>query len=108
MRLTAEIDRSTTDFPKHELYGLSQQIGRAARCPCPATLPRVKVTTLTKEFVRFLLHARGSLLELQTQVLIAEELQYFRNGEGARLWALAEGVGRAVSGLINSMSGKAA
>jgi four helix bundle protein len=107
IRLTAEIYRSTTDFPKHELYGLSQQIGRRA-VSVPSNIAEGKGHHSDKEFVRFLLHARGSLLELQTQVLIAEELQYFRNGEGARLLALAEGVGRALSGLINSMSGKAA
>jgi hypothetical protein len=59
-----------------------------------------------KEFVHFLLHARGSLLELHTQLLIAEELQYLRKEEGSRLLAMAEGVGRALSGLINSMTEK--
>jgi len=55
-----------------------------------------------------LLHARGSLLELQTQLLISEELQYVRQEEARQLLTLAEGVGRALSGLINSMSEKAA
>lgn len=108
MRLTAEIYRSTTGFPKHELYGLSQQIGRGRAVSVPSNIAEGKGHHSDKEFVCFLLHARGSLWELQTQVLIAEELQYFRNGEGARLLTLAEGVGRALSGLINSMSGKAA
>jgi hypothetical protein len=47
-------------------------------------------------------------LELQTQLLISEELQYVRQEEARRLLTLAEGVGRALSGLINSMSEKAA
>ena len=46
-------------------------------------------------------------MEVQTQ-LIAEELQYFRNDEGLHLLAIAEAVGRALSGLINAMSDKAA
>jgi hypothetical protein len=47
-------------------------------------------------------------LELQTQLLIAEELQYFREQEGARLLAMADAVGRGLNGLINSMSENAA
>jgi four helix bundle protein len=107
MRLTVEIYRSTADFPKHELYGLSQQIRRAA-VSVPSNIAEGKGHRSDKEFVHFLLHARGSLLEIQTQLLIAEELQYFRNADGSRLLALAGAVGRALNGLINSISGKAA
>jgi four helix bundle protein len=107
MKLTTEIYRSTADFPRHELYGLSQQIRRAA-VSVPSNIAEGKGHRSDREFVRFLLHARGSLLEVQTQLLIAEELQYFRREEGLRRLALTEGVGRALSGLINSMSEKAA
>ncbi len=107
MRLTAEIYKATVAFPRHELYGLSQQI-RGAAVSVPSNIAEGKGHRSDKEFVHFLLHARGSLLELQTQVLIAEELQYIRKEEGIRLLKLAEGVGRALSGLINSMSEKAA
>jgi four helix bundle protein len=107
MRLTTEIYRGTVNFPKHELYGLSSQIRRAA-VSVPSNIAEGKGHRSDKEFVRFLLHARGSLLELQTQLIIAEELQYIRKDEGVRLLAMAEAVGRALSGLINSMSEKAA
>jgi four helix bundle protein len=107
MKLTTEIYRNTAGFPKHELYGLSQQIRRAA-VSVPSNIAEGKGHRSNKEFVRFLLHARGSLLELQTQLLISEELQYLRKEAASRLLALAEGVGRALSGLINSTSEKAA
>jgi four helix bundle protein len=107
MKLTAAIYRTTASFPKHELYGLSQQVRRAA-VSVPSNIAEGKGHRSDKEFVHFLLHARGSLLELQTQLLIAEELQYLRKEEGLRLLAMAEGVGRALSGLINSMTEKAA
>ena len=107
MKLTTAIYRSTASFPKHELYGLSQQIRRAA-VSVPSNMAEGKGHHSDKEFVRFLLHARGSLLELQTQILIAEELEYIDKEEGRRLLGLAEAVGRALSGLINSMSEKAA
>jgi four helix bundle protein len=107
MKLTTEIYKTTSDFPRHELYGLSQQIRRAA-VSVPSNIAEGKGHRSNKEFVHFLLHARGSLLELQTQILIAEELQYLQKEDSARLLALAEGVGRALSGLINSLREDAA
>ena len=106
MKLTTEIYRVTVNFPKHELYGLSSQIRRAA-ASVPSNIAEGKGHRSDKEFVRFLLHARGWLLELQTQLIITKELQYFRTEEGNHLLAMAEAVGRALSGLINSMSEKA-
>jgi len=107
MKLTTEIYRGTASFPKHELYGLASQIRRAA-VSVPSRIAQGKGHRSDKEFVRFLLHARGSLLELQTQLMIAEQLQYLSTGEETRLLGVAEAVGRALSGLINSMSEKAA
>ena len=107
MKLTTEIYKCTSEFPKHELYGLSQQIRRAA-VSVPSNIAEGKGHRSNKEFVHFLLHARGSLLEIQTQLLIAGELQCLGKEEALRLLGLAEGVGRALSGLINSMSDVAA
>src|SRR5919206_2557000 len=67
--LTAAIYRATIRFPKHEVYGLSQQIRRAA-VSVSSNIAEGKGHRSDKDFVRFLLHARGSLLELQTQLMI--------------------------------------
>ena len=75
MKLTAEIYRCTADFPKHELYGLSQQIRRAS-VSVPSNIAEGKGRNTDREFSQFLFHARGSLLKLQTQFMIAQELQY--------------------------------
>ncbi len=107
MKLTTEIYRDTAKFPKHEVYGLSQQMRRAA-VSVPSNIAEGKGHRSNREFSHFLLHARGSLLELQTQLLIAEELQYLTKEDAHRLSAMAEGIGRALSGLINSMREKAA
>ena len=107
MALTVEVYRSTAGFPKHELYGLSQQMRRAA-VSVPSSIAEGKGHYSDKEFSRFLFHARGSLLELQTQLLIAEQLQYFSRADGQRLTAMAEGIGRALSGLIGSLRDKLA
>lgn len=107
MKLTADVYRSTASFPRHELYGLSQQVRRAA-VSVASNIAEGKGHRSDKEFVHFWFHAHGSLLEVQTQLLIAEELQYISSDDVQRLLAAAEGVGRALSGLINSMRPQAA
>lgn len=107
MKLTAETYRRTADFPKHEIYGLSNQMRRAA-VSVPSNIAEGKGHRTDREFSQFLFHARGSLLELQTQVIIAEELQYLSKSEAKHLLDIAEDVGRALNGLINSLREKAA
>src|SRR5208337_2015091 len=107
MKFAVEVYRVTSGFPRHELYGLSQQLRRAA-VSVPSNIAEGKGHRSDREFSHFLLHARGSLLELQTQLLIAEQLQYLSKEDGQRLTAMAEGVGRALSGLITSLREKVA
>ena len=89
-------------FPRHELYGLGQQLRRAA-VSVPSNIAEGKGHKSDKELVHFLFHARGSLLEVETQLLIAEELQYLSSGDAIRMQAMAEKVGRALNGLIHSL-----
>ena len=102
MKLTAEIYEATVSFPRHEVYGLAQQIRRAA-VSIPSNIAEGKGHKSNKEFCHFLFHARGSLLEVETQLMIAQELGYLPSDDGRRLAAIAEKVGRALSGLINSL-----
>jgi four helix bundle protein len=98
---------SNNQFPRHELYGLSQQLRRAA-VSVPSNIAQGKGHRSDREFGHFLLHARGSLLEVQTQVMIAQELQYLRSEEAQRLLASADAIGRSLNSLINSLGEKAA
>lgn len=104
MRLAIEVYRCTAAFPKHEIYGITQQIRRAG-VSIPSDIAEGKGRHSDREFRQFLFHARGSLLELQTQLMIAEELQYLPGGQ-CRLEELTESVGRALAGLINSLGEK--
>jgi len=104
MNLAREVYRGTGSFPRHELYGLTQQIRRAA-VSVPSNVAEGKGRHSDKEFAHFLFNARGSLLELQTQLMLAEDLEYLSAADARRLLALAECVGRALSGLINSLRG---
>lgn len=107
MKFAVEVYRVTTQFPRHELYGLSQQLRRAA-VSIPSNIAEGKGHRSDREFGNYLLHARGSLLEVQTQVMIAKELQYISNEETLHLLERADAIGRSLNGLINSLKEKAA
>jgi len=107
MDLTVEIYRVTGGFPKHETYGLVSQMRRAA-VSVPSNIAEGKGYRSDSEFVRFLLHARGSLLELQTQLLIARRLQYLSEEKANELCRSGDGIGRGLNALINRFREKAA
>ena len=73
MDLVTAVYRSTEDFPKTELYGLTSQIRRSA-ASIPANIAEGQGRRLAGEFMQFLANARGSLLELDTHLEIALRL----------------------------------
>jgi four helix bundle protein len=107
MNLTEEIYRATMAFPKHELYGLTSQMRRAA-VSVPSNIAEGKGHRSDPEFVRYLFHARGSLLELQTQLLIAKRLQYLSEEKAEELVRCRNGIGRGLNALINTFRQAAA
>jgi four helix bundle protein len=103
MALASQVYRITAEFPKSKTYGLAQQMLRAA-VSVPSNIAEGKGHRSNKEFVHSLFHARGSLWELQTQILVAEELQYMPKQQGSALLSAAENISRALNGLISSIS----
>ena len=102
MDLAVDVYRATEQLPKHELYGLTAQMRRAA-VSVPSNIAEGKGRHTDREYSASLYHARGSLLELETQVLLAGKLQYWDEGQTVRLLKGAAGVGSALTGLINSL-----
>ncbi len=100
MDLVLEVYRSTGSFPKQEIYGLTSQMRRAA-VSVPSNIAEGKGRYSRKELLQFLFHARGSLLELQTQITIGRELGFLAAPEGKKLTDLASEVGRLLNGLVN-------
>ena len=100
MDLTMEIYRVTNCFPRCEIYGLTSQMRRAA-VSVPSNIAEGKGHRSDPEFVRFLFHARGSLLELQTQVLIARRLHYLSEEKADELCRSGDGIARGLNALIN-------
>lgn len=64
-------------FPKDELYGLTNQIRRSA-VSVASNIAEGAARNYEKEFIRFLFIAKGSLSELETQIIIAKELEYIK------------------------------
>jgi four helix bundle protein len=74
MQLTVAIYRLTKEFPREELYGLTNQIRRAA-VSLPSNIAEGHGRLNRAEFRQFLGVARASNFELQTQLQIARELK---------------------------------
>lgn len=102
MRLVSEIYDVTRAFPRDELYGLTNQLRRAA-VSVPSNIAEGQARFSRKEFHHFLSLARGSLVEIETQLQIAENLCYLSTVEGGRLLAEAAELGRVLNGLIASV-----
>jgi len=107
MKFAVDVYKATAQFPRHELYGLSQQLRRAA-VSVPSNIAEGKGHRSDREFGNFLLHARGSLLEAQTQIMIAQELEYIQSHDGANLLESSDAIGRSLNSLINFLREKAA
>lgn len=100
--LTESLYRLTTDWPKHEQYGLISQIRRAS-VSVPANIAEGAGRRSTGEFIQFVGIARGSLAEVETLLIIARRLGYI---EEASYRALLEDVlelGRMSTGLIQAL-----
>lgn len=75
MSLVKDIYQITSSFPKEEIYALTSQMRRAA-VSIPSNIAEGAARTGDKEFLQFLSISRGSLSELETQLIIAKELGY--------------------------------
>ena len=75
MDLTLLIYELTSEFPKHELYGLSSQMRRAS-VSIASNLAEGSARRTRRGFRQFVIIARGSNCELQTQLLVARRLGY--------------------------------
>ena len=102
MDLTEEIYKITRGFPKDELYGLTSQLRRAA-VSVPSNIAEGQGRLTPGEFRQFLGHARGSLLETETQILLAGKLHYISPEEMNHLLKSSTEVGRILNGLIGSI-----
>src|SRR3954467_7805697 len=103
MDLVVLVYRATEGFPQREVFGIVNQMRRAA-VSVPSNIAEGQGRLGSKEFCRFLGIARGSIQEIQTQVLIARRLEFLTEEQSAALIDLASEVARIVNGLLSSLS----
>lgn len=84
IELVTEIYNITKSFPKDELYGLVNQIRRAA-VSIPSNIAEGAARKNNKEFIQFLYIALGSISELETQIIISQKLSYMNQTESSNL-----------------------
>ncbi len=105
MDLVTALYDATEAFPKRETYSLTDQMRRAA-VSIPSNIAEGQAHFSNREFRHFLRHSRGSLAELETQILIAQRRDYLSEPQAAELLRRADEVGRILSGLVNSLKEK--
>ncbi len=80
LKLTVEVYKISQKFPSEEKFGLMSQIRRCA-VSVPSNIAEGAGRRTDGEFVNFLGIAHGSICELETQLYVAEELNYLQSIE---------------------------
>ena len=80
MELTELVYQLVNEFPKEEIYALTNQIKRAS-VSIPSNIAEGYGRNTSKSYSQFIKISRGSLYELETQLILAENLGFIRNKE---------------------------
>jgi four helix bundle protein len=102
MQLVTDIYRETKTFPLEERYGLTNQLRRAA-VSVPSNIAEGQARFSPREFYRFLSIARGSLVEIETQIEIASNLGFLGRAGSFRLCRQTAELGKILNGLLGSI-----
>ena len=101
--LVVDVYSSTKVLPKDEVLGLRLQMRRAA-VSISSNIAEGQGRSTSKDYRSFIFRARGSLLELETQVVICERLSYIAAEECERLHARTREIGRMLNGLLRYLA----
>jgi four helix bundle protein len=100
--LAVLVHQSCTTLPRSEIYGLVSQLRRAATS-IPSNIAEGYARGSTKEFVYFLRVARGSMAELETQLLLAQRVGYLPESEVADLQGRIDEVARILHAMVAAL-----
>ena len=102
MDLVEEVYRLSAGFPRHEQFGLTAQVRRAA-VSIPSNIAEGYGRPGKADYVRFLDIARGSANEMETQLIVAERLRFVPATQTKHAIQLVNEVQRVLKGLVDSI-----
>lgn len=105
MDLVTDVYGCTQTFPKTGVFGLISQLRRAA-ISIPSNIAEGHARLSTGEFRQFLGDALGSLVEVETQILISQRLAYIDSKKSDELLERTTEIGKIVNGLLRSLSAR--
>ena len=103
MEVVVECYSLVKQFPSQELYGLTSQLRRAA-ISVPANIAEGHGRAYTKEYLRHISIAKGSLVELETHIQIAGRLNYCDENKLNELLEKTNSIGRMLTSLRKSIT----
>lgn len=101
MDVVVEVYRVSAKFPASEQFALTNQVRRAA-VSIPSNVAEGQGRGTDKEFGHFLRISRGSIQEVETQMILAQRLAYVTERETAACLGQLDEVSRVISGLLRS------
>jgi four helix bundle protein len=104
MALAGSVYRVTSGMPSEERFGLTAQMRRAA-VSIPSNIAEGQGRRRDGEFRHYLSIAHGSVRELETQLMLSEQLGFLEGTAVRPLLTDAAEVGRLITGLDNSIAG---
>ena len=99
MDLTAEIYRLVKLLPRDETYAMSDQLRRAS-VSIPSNIAEGHGRDSDKEFIKFLCIAKGSLFEVETQLILCNRLNMINENETTSAFSLIVEIGKMINSLI--------
>jgi four helix bundle protein len=105
MDFATDVYRSSAQFPKEETFGLRLQLRRAS-VSIASNVAEGHGRIRNADYARFVLVARGSLKEAETQVILASRLGYIPQDAECRLTAQTERLSELLGGLHRSLRQK--
>ena len=102
MELAVEVYRITESFPKSERFGLTSQLRRAA-VSVASNIAEGHARSTRGEFRQFLSIARGSAIEVEVQLLLAEQIGYVQSPLLIKARDHCESISRMITGLKRAL-----
>ena len=103
IELAKAVYKLTMSFPAEEKFGLVSQMRRAA-VSIPSNIAEGQARRTTPEFIQFVTHAQGSTAELDTQIILAVELQFCPKTIALPLYELTHEIRRMLNALHRKLA----